>query len=53
MVELPRQSRRTQGKPHEYTPSQLEGLKSLIPNVISIIVLTKQGESSIITHPNF
>lgn len=28
MVELPRQPRRMQGKPPEYTPSQLEKLKS-------------------------
>ena len=50
MAELPRRSRRTQGKPPEYTPSQLERLKSLIPNVISITGLTEQGESSIIIH---
>ena len=53
MVELPRRSRRTQGKPPEYTPSQLEGLKYLIPNVINRTGLTEQGESFIITHPDF
>ena len=53
MAELSRRSCRNQGKPPEYTPSQLEGLKSLIPNVISRTRLTEQGESSIITHPDF
>ena len=53
VAKLPRRSRRTQGKPPEYTPSQLEGLKSLIPNVIGRTRLTEQGESSIIIHPDF
>ena len=53
MAESPRRSRRTQGKPPKYTPSELEGLKSLIPNVISRTGLTEQGESSIILHPDF
>ena len=53
MVELPRQSRRLQGKPPEYTPSQLEELKALVLHIISRIRLTKLRESSIITHPNY
>ena len=51
MAELPRQSRRLQGKPPEYTPSQLEGLKALVPHTTSRIQSTKLGESSLITHP--
>ena len=54
MVELPRQSRRLQGKPPEYTSSQLEGLKAVVvPHTISRIRSTETRESSIITHPNY
>ena len=53
MAELPIQLRRTQGKPPEYTPSQLERLKTLIPHTISRTGSKEQGESSVITHPDF
>ena len=53
MAKLPRQSRRLQGKPPEYTPSQLEGLKTLVAHSISRIRSTEPGESSIITHPDY
>ena len=53
MAELPRQLCRIQGKPPEYTPSQLEGLKALVPHTTSRIRSTKPGESSIITHPDY
>ena len=53
MVELPRQSRRLQGKPSQYTSSQLKGLKVVVPHTIRKIRSTKLGESSIITHPDY
>ena len=53
MAELPIQLRRTQGKPPEYTPSQLEILKTMIPHTISRTGSTELGESCIITHPDF
>ena len=52
MVELPRQSRRMQGKPLEYTPSQLEKLKSE-KGKTSGTGSTEHEETSIIIHPKY
>ena len=53
MVELLRQSRRLQGKPPEYTPSQLEGLHALVSSSSGRIRSTEIGTSSIVVHPNY
>ena len=53
MAELPRQSRRLQGKPLEYTPSQIEGLRALVSPSDSRIRSTEAGESSIVVHPDY
>ena len=53
MAELPIQSRRLQGKPPEYTPSQLEGLQALVsPSDIRVGSL-EAGESSLIVHLDY
>ena len=52
MAELPRHSRRMQGKPLEYTPSQLEKLKSERGQQ-SGIRSTEQEETSVIIHPDY
>ena len=52
MAELPRQSRRLQGKPPEYTPSQLEGLCALVSSSSSRIRSTEVEVSSIVVHPD-
>ena len=53
MVELPRQSRRLQGKPPEYSPSQLEGLRALVSSSSGRIKSTEVGTSSIVVHPGY
>ena len=53
MAELPRQSRRLQGKPPKYTPSQLEGLRALVPPSDSIFGSPEAGDTSLIVHPNY
>ena len=53
MAELPRQSRRLQGKPPKYTPSQLEGLRALLSPTESRIRSKEAGESSIFVHPDY
>ena len=53
MAELPRQSHILQGKPLEYTPSQLEGLRALVLPTENRIRSTEVGESSIIFHPDY
>ena len=58
MVELPRQSRRLQGRPLEYTPleytpSQLKGLRALVSTTDSRIRSKKVGESYIVVHPDY
>ena len=50
MAELPRQSRRLQGKPPKYTPSQLEGLQALVSPSDNRIRSTEAESSSIIVH---
>ena len=53
MAELPRQSRRLQGKPPKYTPNQLEGLRALVSPSDSRIRSKKVGESYIVVHPDY
>ena len=53
MAELPIQSRTLQGKPPEYTPSQLEGLRALVSPSDSRIRSTEARESSIVVHPDY
>lgn len=52
MAELPRHSHRMQGKPPEYTPSQLENLKSERGQQ-SRTGSTEQEETSVIIHPDY
>ena len=52
VAELPRQSRTMQGKPPEYTPSQLERLKSK-KGQTSGTGSTENEETSIIIHPEY
>ena len=52
MAELPSQSRRMQGKPPEYTPSQLEKLKSE-KGQTSGTRSTKHEETSVIIHLDY
>lgn len=53
MAKLLRQSHRLQGKPPEYTPSQLEGLRALVSPSDSRVGSPKAGESSLIVHPDY
>ena len=53
MAEFPRQSRRLQGKPPEYTPSQLKGLRALVSSSSGRIRSTEIGNSSIVVHPDY
>ena len=52
MAELPRQSHRLRGKPPEFTPSQLEGLRALVTPTESRVGSPEAGESSFIVHPD-
>ena len=52
MAELPRQSRRLQGKPPDYTQSQLEGLQALVSSSDSRVGSPEARESSLIVHPD-
>ena len=52
MEKLPRQFQRLQGKPPEYTPSQLEGLHALVSTSRGRIRSTEIGISSIVIHPD-
>lgn len=53
MAELPRQSRRLRGKPPEYTPSQLEGLRALVSPSHSRVGSPEAVESSLIVHLDY
>ena len=53
MAELPRQSRRLRGQPSEFSPSQLEGLKSLVTPSESRVGSPEEGESSLVVYPNY
>ena len=52
VVELPRQSCRMQGKPPEYTPSQLEKIK-FEKGKPSGNGSTEKEETSVIIHPDY
>ena len=52
VVELPRHSHRMQGKPPKYTPNQLENIEYERVQQSST-GSTKQGETSIVIHPEF
>ena len=52
MAELPRHSRRMQGKPPEYTPSQLENLKYERGQPLGTRS-TEKEETSVIIHPDY
>ena len=52
VAELPRHSHRMQGKPPEYTPSQLENLKYERGQPLGT-VSTKQEETFVIIHPDY
>ena len=53
MAELPRQSRRLRGKPPEYSPSQLEGLRALVTPSDSRVGSSEEGESCLVVHPDY
>jgi len=51
--ELPRKSRRLQGQPPEFSPSQLEGLRALVTPSDSREGSPKEGESSLVVQPDY
>lgn len=53
MVELPRQSHRLRGQPPEFSPSQLQGLQSLVTPSESKVGSPKEGESSLVVHLDY
>ena len=52
MANLPRQSQRIQGKPPEYSPSQLEGLRAMVPRSSRRLRSTEVESSAIVIHPD-
>lgn len=53
MVELPRKSHRLRGQPPEFSPSQPEGIRALVTPRDSRVGSPKEGESSLVVHPDF
>lgn len=53
MAELPRQSRRFQGKPPKYSPSQLKGLRALVSPNDNRVGSPEVEESSLIIHHDY
>jgi len=53
VVELPRQSHRLWGQPPEYSPSQLEGLQTLVKPSDSRVGSPEDRESSLVVHPDY
>jgi len=51
--ELSRQSSRLRGKPPEYSPSQLEGLRALVTPSDSRVGSPEDRESSLVVHPHY
>jgi len=53
VAELPTQSGRLRGKPPEFSPSQLEGLRALVTPSDSRVGSPEEGESSLVVHPDY
>jgi len=52
VAELPRQSRRIQGKPPEFSPGHLEGFRALVPHSSRRLRSTEADSSAIVIHPD-